>query len=208
MRLRSFFVLFVFVFIGSVIFTDAQTVEKYVVIVKVKAPPIATSAYLKEGFLKAVPTYQKIDGLQFKAFSIINVDGGNHFGGIYLWENKEKAERWYSPQWISSVKTRYGVEPIVEYYSVAVDKFQRSVGYDQTFDESVSIFIHDLAKKDLKKFTSERKGLLRSYFVKTGEKFGAIMLFADKESADNFTDKQKIVNREWFETPVLLNNLR
>lgn len=186
----------------------AQTIDNYAVIVKVKAPSVAAPAIIKEGFIKAIPTYQAIDGLLFKAFSITKISENNYFGGIYLWQNKEKAEKWFSPQWTQQVKSRYGVEPSVELLAIIKDSLFFPKDFDFKNEKTVSIFVKGLTEKDLKQFTKKNLGLLRSYFVKTESGYGAIMLFVNEQTADVFAKKAKITDYQLFQTPVLLNNVK
>ena len=68
----------------SAISAQEKDSGKIVAIAKVKAPAAATESILKQGFIKAIPTYQNIEGLQVKAFSIQKTEAGTFFGGIYL----------------------------------------------------------------------------------------------------------------------------
>lgn len=181
---------------------------KFVTIAKVKAPAAATDEILKQGFLKAIPTYKNIEGLQFKAFSIQKTEDGNFFGGLYLWNNKETAEKWFSPQWFERVKTTYAVQGTVDYYEIIADKSYFPKNYDFNDDKSAAIFVQDLNEKDVKAFTKKSVGLLRSYFVKTANGYGAILLFVNQQTANLFIEKNKIAEREFFTTPVLLNNVK
>ncbi len=177
-------------------------------IAKVKAPAAATGEIIKQGFAKALTTYQKIEGLEFKAFSLQKVDEARFFGGIYLWKNKESAEKWFSPQWFSRVKTTYGVDGTVDYYQVIADKAFIGKDFDYQSDKAVTILVQGLTEKDLKAYTKKNVGLLRSYFVKTTDGYGAILLFTDEQTASSFTKNKKIVKHELFETPLLLNNAK
>ena len=192
----------------STVFTVNAQENKSVAITKVNAPAAATANIIKQGFIKAVPTYQKIEGLEFKAFSLQKVDESNVFGGIYLWKNKESAEKWFSPQWFERVKATYGVEGKVEFYPVITDKSFIEKGFDYQTDKTVTIFVQGLSEKDLKAFTKKSVGLLRSYFVKTTENYGAILLFINEQTANLFTEKKKITGSQLFNTPVLLNNMK
>ena len=182
--------------------------EKVVVIAKVKAPAAATEAILKAGFAKAIPTYQAIAGLEFKAFSLQKVDDANFFGGIYLWKDKASAEKWFSPEWFARVKATYGVEGKVDYYAVAADNSFIPKDFGSANENAVTIFVQDLSQKETEKYSTKSDGLLRSYIVKTGDRFGAILLFTGRATADKFIGKRKIAAPELFNTPVLLDNAK
>ena len=182
---------------------------KFVTIARVKAPAAATDEILRSGFIKAVPTYQKIEGLEFKAFSLEKTDGGNFFGGIYLWKNKESAAKWFSPEWFERVRATYGTEGTVNFYEILADTSYFPDDYDFGGDKAAAIFVSNLTAKDSKIFTKKTVGMLRSYFVKTASgECGAIILFVNQQTAKLFTEKRKIGARDFFATPVLLNNVK
>jgi hypothetical protein len=81
-------------------------------LVVVKTPPGVTRAMIEAGFVKAVPTYQKVPGLIRKYFTV-NDTG---FGGMYLWKNRVAAEAWYTNEWRARSKAIYGVEPELTYF--------------------------------------------------------------------------------------------
>lgn len=97
--------------------SQAVSSEKLVaVLVVVKTPPGITRAAIDEGFVKAVPTYQKIPGLIRKYFTV-NDDG---FGGMYLWKSRAAAEAWFTPEFVAKSKARYGTEPQIIYFDTPV----------------------------------------------------------------------------------------
>lgn len=199
---------FLFAF-GMLSAANAQenAADKVLTIVKVKAPAAVTGELIRQRFVKAIPTYQAIDGLEFKAFSLQKVGDGYEFGGIYLWKNKASAEKWFSPQWFERVKTTYGVDGDLAYYAVAADKSFITDKFNYQSETAVTIFVPNLSDKDLKEYAKKRLGLLRSYFVKTANNYAAILLFVNEQTAKLFVEKKKITNRELFQTPVLLNNI-
>jgi hypothetical protein len=191
---------------ASAISATAQTVAKEAVIVKVKAPPQFTDELLRQGFLKAVPIYQAIDGLEFKAFSINQTNGIKFFGGVYLWENKEKADKWFTSQWTEKAKQTYGSEPIVERFAVISDSTFKVENFDAKSDKTVSLLLKNLSEKDAKKHYKKSLGVYRSHEIKTADGFGVILFFVNQATADVFLKKNKVENYELFQTPVLLNN--
>ena len=97
--------------------SQAVSSEKLVaVMVVVKTPPAITRAAIDEGFVKAVPTYQKIPGLIRKYFTV-NDDG---FGGMYLWKSRAAAEAWFTPEFVAKSKARYGTEPQIIYFETPI----------------------------------------------------------------------------------------
>lgn len=186
------------------------TQVKVVSIVKVKAPWYAFQFVLKGKFKDAIPDYQKIDGLQFKAFSTIDTEQGKFFGGIYLWENQQVAENWFTPAWHEKVKTKIGSAANLSYYHVKRDVLFVKEGFDYRKNEnnSVSIFIHQIDEEVTKKAINQNEGLLRTYLVEEGfeSKKGAILLFINEENATQFIKANQLKQVEIFLTPVLLNN--
>lgn len=61
----------------------------------------------------SVPKYQGLDGLIRKYYVV--ADDRKSAGGIYLWESREKAEAWYSPDWKSTMTEVWGEPPLLEY---------------------------------------------------------------------------------------------
>jgi hypothetical protein len=41
-------------------------------------------------------------------------------GGVYLWNSREAAERFYSEAWRSTIAQRYGAEPEISFYDTSV----------------------------------------------------------------------------------------
>jgi hypothetical protein len=181
---------------------------KVVTVVKVKAPWYALGAILRSAFKKAIPQYQAIDGLEFKSFSIGRLERGKHFGGIYLWENRAKAEKWFSPAWFQRVREKRKTEGKVTYYDVVAVNNWTPVNFDFTSIErhSVTVFIPGLDAAQVAKFLTLQAGLLNAYTVQDGEKLGLFLLFENDKKSRQFLQKNGISTFERFETPVLLKN--
>ncbi len=163
---------------------------------------------IKHGFVKAIPTYQTIAGLEFKAFSLQTADGGNTFGGIYLWKDRASAEKWFSPKWFARVKATYGVEGDLEYFPVVADKSFIPNDFDYKSETAATVFVPGLSERDLKEYTKKRLGLLRAFFIKTADGYGGILLFVNEQTAKLFVEKKRIIGQQFFNTPVLLNNTK
>ena len=41
-------------------------------------------------------------------------------GGVYLWNSREAAERFYSEAWKSTIAQRYGTQPEISFYDTSV----------------------------------------------------------------------------------------
>lgn len=192
----------------SVANAQQNKLNKFVTIAKVKAPAAATDDILRQGFIKSIPVYKNIKGLEFKAFSIQKIEQGTFFGGIYLWENKESAEKWFSPEWFARVKSTYGVEGAVDYYEIISDNSFLPDNFEGASGSEMTVLVKNLSEKSIKKYAAKSNGLLRSYIFKTDKKFGAILLFTDGNAVNKFAGKMKLSSRELFDTPVLLDNIQ
>lgn len=181
---------------------------KVVTLVKVKAPWYAFGSLLRRAFKKAIPQYQTIDGLEFKSFSIGRLEKGKHFGGIYLWENRAKAEKWFSPAWYQRVRDLRKTEGKVTYYNVVAINNWFPANFDFTAIErhSVTILISGLEAGEVAKLLVPQAGLLHAYTIQLGEKLGLFLLFENDKKGRQFLQQNSITTFERFETPVLLNN--
>jgi hypothetical protein len=181
---------------------------KVVTVVKVKAPWYALGSLLRSAFKKAIPQYQAVDGLEFKSFSIGRLERGKHFGGIYLWENRTKAEKWFSPAWFQRVREKRKTEGQVTYYDVVAVNNWTPANFDFTSVErhSVTVFIPGLDAAQVSKLLTPQAGLLNAYTVQVGEKLGLFLLFETDKKSRQFLQQNGITTFERFETPVLLKN--
>lgn len=185
---------------------DPVMETKVVTVVKVKAPWYVLGSFLRRAFKKAIPQYQALDGLEFKSFSIGRLDQGKHFGGIYLWENRAKAEKWFSPAWFQRVRDLRKTEGNVSYYDVIAVNNWSPVNFDFTTIErhSVTVFISGLEANQVGKLLVPQVGLLNAYTVQAGEKLGLFLLFETGRKSRQFLQQNGITSFERFETPVLL----
>uniref|UniRef100_UPI00333F70EB hypothetical protein n=1 Tax=Castellaniella defragrans TaxID=75697 RepID=UPI00333F70EB len=56
--------------------------------------------------------FSKVQGLLTKYF--LNGDAGG--GGVYIWESKEAADQWYTPEWQAANVKRFGSEAKLTVY--------------------------------------------------------------------------------------------
>ena len=65
--------------------------------------------------LSSTPTFAglKDKGLLMKYY-LSNEFGGS--GGFYVWESKEAADAWYTPEWSARLQKTYGVKPSVTFF--------------------------------------------------------------------------------------------
>jgi hypothetical protein len=89
----------------------------YATLVTLPIPQGLSRAALIGEFRKAMPTYAAIPGLARKYF-ILTPDG--LFGGVYLWQNKQAADAFYSPEWHARAQATYKTDARIERFSVPI----------------------------------------------------------------------------------------
>lgn len=72
-----------------------------ITIVRVKAPWWAPKFLITGRFVDSIPEYAAAPGLIHKAYTFS--DSGE-FGGVYLWDSRASAERWFDEAWHERVK--------------------------------------------------------------------------------------------------------
>jgi hypothetical protein len=82
-------------------------------IVRFPLPKNTTQEDAKGMFEKSAPNYRDLPGLIRKYF--LYGDGPTG-GGVYLWENRETAERFYSDAWRATIAQRYGAQPDILFF--------------------------------------------------------------------------------------------
>jgi hypothetical protein len=68
-------------------------------------------------FEKSAPNYRGVPGLVRKYYLYGDDRTG---GGVYLWNSREAAERFYSDSWKSMIAQRYGAQPEITFYDTPV----------------------------------------------------------------------------------------
>jgi hypothetical protein len=81
------------------------------------ASPI-TLADATKRFESTAPKYRNIPGLIRKYY--VRAEDGRVAGGIYLWENRQAAERMYTSEWRAMVEKVYGVTPTITWFDTPV----------------------------------------------------------------------------------------
>ncbi len=172
--------------------------QQVVTLVRVKTPWYGFQFLLKRGFRKAIPTYAAIEGLLFKYFTYQKK--ARTFGGIYLWRSKAEAEKWYNEKWFALVRTRYGAEAQLEYFTVTslTDQLPKGKNYD-TFSEGVAV-IGTAPESPV-----NQAGILRTYDIASGNVSMGVWLFRDHASARAFLQNSRMKDPLIFEAPVLLD---
>ena len=82
--------------------------------------PLNAGATLEDAkalFEGSAPKYQGAPGLVRKYY-LFGEDGTA--GGVYLWHNREAAERMYTTEWKKMISDRYGSPPQISYFETPV----------------------------------------------------------------------------------------
>jgi hypothetical protein len=77
-------------------------------------PPSIGFEDCRAHFTKIAPDFLKVPGFLRKQF--ICDRNSKVAGGIYAWESQEAAERFYSGEWLTGIRARYGAEPRISYF--------------------------------------------------------------------------------------------
>lgn len=72
----------------------------------------------RAAFLASTPRFRAVPGL-LRKFYLLS-DDGLHAGGVYLWQNREAAERMFTPEWHALIRDKYGSEATVSWFDSPV----------------------------------------------------------------------------------------
>ena len=204
----------------------AASAHPVVVVVKVPTPWYAPKALVASKMRDTIPTYERIDGLNFKVFSMARESGD--FGGIYHWLDKGAAQRWFTPQWFERVRQERGNAAVVRYFDAPLTVDNTPGGTPANTDSKGVATVVEIAvpagvsrERLIEEFKAAAPtyqkvpGLLRKHFTisDTGA-FGGIYIWRDEASARAWfspswyeqvrTRYGREAKMEWFDTPVLL----
>jgi hypothetical protein len=200
-----------------------------VAIVKIAKPMLAPVALVRSKMRDTAALYDKLPGLDFKAFSLARPDSA--FGGIYLWRDLPTAQAWFNADWFERVRKERGVEGEVRYLQAWLSIDNTPGGTPLNVDSSGVATLVQIALpagvsqvKLLAGFKAavptyqKLPGLLRKYFITSGDgalqQFGGVYLWRDEASAQAFftnvwhervrSTYGTTASIEWFDTPILL----
>jgi Putative mono-oxygenase ydhR len=77
-------------------------------------PPAIGLDECRAHFTKIAPDFMGVPGFVRKQF-ICSADG-HVAGGVYMWENRAAAERFYCGPWRQGIVQRYGNAPRIQYF--------------------------------------------------------------------------------------------
>jgi len=166
------------------------------VVVQIPLPAAIPAAGLPDAFARAVPEYERLDGLDYKVFTV-SADG-QRFGGIYLWRDRRAAEAWFSPAWHARVLARYGTPGDVRFYAVEAIVDTRPAAERSRVVLDAPAF----ATLDFSAPVSEQTaGLLRRCaIVDANGRRGQMLLWADRRAVP----AGDAAERQSFSAPVLM----
>ena len=175
--------------------------KEIITITEVKTPWYGLSIILKRAFKKSTPEYSKIEGLISKFYHI--TDDRKGFGGIYLWKNRQSAEKLFNEDWFERVRAKLKCEGKVEYYELVESKTISSNIDFAKRTNTMSILI----KTDSAKATidySNSKGLLNRFNVLQEQQEYMILLFEDSKHLYAFLELNNPKVVKTYSTPVIL----
>ncbi|MFN9011989.1 MAG: hypothetical protein ACK5XU_08065 [Pseudomonadota bacterium] len=212
--------------VGGAGFDPASSVAA---IVKVPRPWYAPRFVVEGRMRDAVPQFESLPGLNFKAYSFARADG--HYGGIYLWTDLAAARAWFAPAWFERVRRERGAEGQVRLFEVPLVLDNTPGGTSaRTSARGGAAPVATLVEipvppgvgraallqgfRDALPTYRKVPGLLRKYFILSDAgRFGGIYLWQDEASARAWHDQawqDRVAARygqpatvEWFDTPIL-----
>ena len=87
-------------------------------IVNFPAPEGATLASITAAFSATSPMYEKLPGL-IRKYYLFDPESGIG-GGVYLWEDRARAEAFYDEAWRARIAEKYGVAPDIRFFESPV----------------------------------------------------------------------------------------
>ena len=94
-------------------------------------PPSIGLEECRGHFARIAPDFLAIPGFLRKQF--ICARDGKVAGGVYMWESREAAARFYSGEWLAGIRARYGAEPKISYFET-VALADKASGYAGPLD--------------------------------------------------------------------------
>lgn len=80
--------------------------------------PMRTQAQAIKGGTGTAPTYRALAEKGLIRKDYLNGEAGT--GGVYLWESREAAEAWFTPDRVNQLTERFGARPRLTWYDTHV----------------------------------------------------------------------------------------
>lgn len=87
-------------------------------LVQFKLPTSITCTQVQADFSHVAPMFKSVPGLIRKYFLLS--EQGDAAGGVYLWESREAAERFYNNGCSDMIFQKYGSQPSIVYFDSPV----------------------------------------------------------------------------------------
>jgi hypothetical protein len=81
-------------------------------------PQPITRERARDVFASSAPKFRAVEGL-IRKYYVLSPDGATA-GGMYLWQSREDAERFYTHEWKEAIREKYGSPPSVTYFESPV----------------------------------------------------------------------------------------
>jgi heme-degrading monooxygenase HmoA len=200
--------------------------SRAIVVVRVPSPWWAPDFLITGKFVDSIPQYAAAPGLEQKAYTL--TEEGRRFGGVYLWESRAAAERWFDEAWHERVRKQRGVEGDVRILDARFTVSgpaepqgkplpQHALRTDAVVTWlSASVAVTDGKLEALATQLSLAPGLIRLSFVTEPDgRVGAVAVWAQRDAAVAYWTKERQANAAralgaevsltWFSAPVLLD---
>lgn len=100
-------------------------------IVLYELPPAVGLEECRAHFTAIAPDFMDVPGFLRKQF--ICSSDGRIAGGVYMWETRAAAERFYNGPWLKGIIERYGNPPTIQYFET-VALADKATGYAGPLD--------------------------------------------------------------------------
>ena len=163
------------------------------VLVEIERPDGLTDAALTSAFRDAVPTYESVSGLQRKYF----VHSNTQFGGIYLWDDQDSADAFFSDAWDSRIQATYGQSAVLTQFDVPSETPGASPG--TSGEDGVATIVKVSApwyaprgtiasrmEQSIPQYSSLPGLDYKLYSIADGKRVGGIYLWDNKAAAEAF----------------------
>jgi heme-degrading monooxygenase HmoA len=193
-----------------------------IAVVRVPSPWWAPNFLITGRFVDSVPEYAAAPGLRHKAYTFSEQ---RQFGGVYLWESRAAAERWFDDAWHERVRRQRGVDGDVRILDArftlsgdAQPSGRELPHHALKSDALVTWLSSTAAAPDFERLAASvplADGLVRVSLVTDGDgRAGVVSLWTDRAAAQRYwtPERRSAVERVlgptellWFDAPVLLD---
>jgi len=84
---------------------DSAPPPAIIAVVTIPTPRFAPDWFVARRMRSTLPQYAAAAGLRWKAYTLMSEP--RRFGGIYEWQDRAAADRWFDPAWFERIRTSY-----------------------------------------------------------------------------------------------------